>query len=464
MATVTGFIQSPSDELLNSCTKEQLLKLIEHYDIDIGEKRLKEEIKGSLRAALIENGVLQSPSGNVAFVGSTAVALTFEQQKELLLLQMERDKLGIEKERLRRSLEKEKLELQQYRLDLIKAGGLSGDAGTGWLEESVAAGSQSLKRFDVVGNLRLVPKCEERDPDTFFSLFERVANVRGWPEADRVVLLQSVLTGKAQEAYSALGEIESKNFATVKEAILKAYELVPEAYRQHFRSWRKSDKQSHVEFAKDLTKHFNRWCSALEVTTFKDLCDLMIQEQFKESIPPEVATHIAERGVKTASEAATLADEYALAHKRNFGKCVSNNSTAKAVQSAKSTWSESAKTNYAPRSVGVGQERNYCHERGHWKAEYPVLKNRVNHSGWKKVKPAALSAPVRKFSVVSEEQRDSVKPETEKYSGFEAFVSDGFVSLTGSDNKVAVKILRYRRKGFIYSGFCAALFPGIRYW
>ena len=79
MATVTGFIQSPSDELLNSCTKEQLLKLIEHYDIDIGEKRLKEEIKGLLRAALIENGVLQSPSGNVAFVGSTAVVLTFEQ-------------------------------------------------------------------------------------------------------------------------------------------------------------------------------------------------------------------------------------------------------------------------------------------------------------------------------------------------------------------------------------------------
>ena len=43
----------------------------------IGEKRLKEEIKELLRAALIEYGVLQSPSGNVLFVGSTAVALTF---------------------------------------------------------------------------------------------------------------------------------------------------------------------------------------------------------------------------------------------------------------------------------------------------------------------------------------------------------------------------------------------------
>ena len=78
-------------------------------------------------------------------MGSSAVALTFEQQKELLLLQMERDKLGIEKKWLRRSLEKEKLELQQYRLDLIKAGRLSGDAGAGWSEESVASGTQNMK-------------------------------------------------------------------------------------------------------------------------------------------------------------------------------------------------------------------------------------------------------------------------------------------------------------------------------
>ena len=39
---------------------EQLLKLVEHYNVDIGDKRLKEEIKGSFRAALIEHGVLQS--------------------------------------------------------------------------------------------------------------------------------------------------------------------------------------------------------------------------------------------------------------------------------------------------------------------------------------------------------------------------------------------------------------------
>ena len=39
-------------------------------------------------------------------------------------------------------------------------------------------------------------------------------------------MLQCVLTGKAQEAYSALGVSYDK----VKMAVLQIYELVPEAY------------------------------------------------------------------------------------------------------------------------------------------------------------------------------------------------------------------------------------------
>lgn len=40
---------------------------------------------------------------------------------------------------------------------------------------------------------------------------------------------------KAQQAYSALSIEESEDYETVKGAILRTYELVPEAYRQRFR-------------------------------------------------------------------------------------------------------------------------------------------------------------------------------------------------------------------------------------
>jgi len=40
----------------------------------------------------------------------------------------------------------------------------------------------------------------------------------------------------------------------------------------------------------------------------------MILEQFKNSVPGRIATYISERKVKTAAEAAALADDYLLTH------------------------------------------------------------------------------------------------------------------------------------------------------
>lgn len=49
---------------------------------------------------------------------------------------------------------------------------------------------------------------------------------------------------------------------------------------------------------------------------------------------------------------------------------MSDNVTVKAVgHSAKFSWSESAKMSRGLRSVGFGLDGNYCHDRGHWKAE-----------------------------------------------------------------------------------------------
>ena len=89
--------------------------------------------------------------------------------------------------------------------------------------------------LDIVGNLRLLPKLNERDPETFLSLFERVADTRKWPESARALMLQCVLTGRVQEAYSSLSVTESQKYAVVKAAVLTAYKLVPKAYRQRFR-------------------------------------------------------------------------------------------------------------------------------------------------------------------------------------------------------------------------------------
>lgn len=101
-----------------------------------------------------------------------------------------------------------------------------------------------------------------------------------------------MFTGKAQEAYSALNSADSKVYVKVKAAVLKAYELVPKAYRQRFMSLRKREPQTYVEFVRDMVLQFNRWCATSEVGTFQQLCDLVALEQIKNCVPESVATYL----------------------------------------------------------------------------------------------------------------------------------------------------------------------------
>ncbi len=111
----------------------------------------------------------------------------------------------------------------------------------------------------MANNVKLSPKFSETDVDTFFCLFERLADVMKWPENEQTLLLQCVLTGKAQKAYSSLSVHDSQKYLKVKDAVLKAYELVPEAYRQKFRNLRKPAEQIYCEFARDLKIQLDRW-------------------------------------------------------------------------------------------------------------------------------------------------------------------------------------------------------------
>lgn len=114
-------------------------------------------------------------------------------------------------------------------------------------------------------HVRFVPDFRESEVDKYFLHFEKVAKSLKWPEAEWTLLLQSSLAGKAREVYSSLSIDDNAHYEVVKTAILKAYELVPEGYRQKFRSTAKSDKQTHTEFARVKETLFDRWCMSKEI-------------------------------------------------------------------------------------------------------------------------------------------------------------------------------------------------------
>ncbi|KAK0150744.1 hypothetical protein N1851_008151 [Merluccius polli] len=373
-----------------------------------------------------------------------------------MLIQLEHERMKIDKELALEKIKTEKqlgeMELQRQKLDLVSEGKLSGDSvfdGHGSLE----SGGASSHPFDIIRNLSLLPKFNERDPDTFFSLFERIADTQGWPVTERTLMLQCAFTGKAQEAYAALSNIDSQSYTKVKAAVLKVYELVPEAYRQHFRNWRRGKTQSHLEFARDLVLHFNRWCTASEVENFESLCDLILLEQFKTAVPQQIATYVGEKEVKTVAEAAALADDYTLTHKGTFGEPrpyvadsgFRRNTPLFDMQPAAGLGRVVGSVYRSDHSAReVDKVCNYCR---HWKSECYALRQRSGSSGAQngsEPQGAGLAAPVvKRVGYVTPESEPS--PKTQPSPGFDSylpFVTEGFVSLLEGDDKVPVKILR----------------------
>lgn len=70
-------------------------------------------------------------------------------------------------------------------------------------------------------------------------------------------------------------------YEKVKSAILRVYELVPEAYQQRFRGLRKTSSQTCVDFAREKGILFDRWCSACKAEDLVSVCELMLLVEFK---------------------------------------------------------------------------------------------------------------------------------------------------------------------------------------
>ncbi|XP_041849949.1 uncharacterized protein LOC121645524 [Melanotaenia boesemani] len=359
MVTVSEFFRSPSLEFLEECTKDQLLEIGRYYGVEIDSKRLKENFKAILIANLTEKGVFLAKPPSDSLPGAASLTpgavslppgLTFEQQRELLRLQFE---------------------IERVKLESIRESRHS-DAAVRSL-----SGSSAADTFDVLGNLRLLPQFQENDPDSFFLIFERLADARKWDSSARALLLQCVLVGRAQEAFSVLSVSDSQDYVKVKAAVLQAYELVPEAYRQRFRSCGKAAGQSYLEFARDLKLHFTRWCSAAKVADFERLCELIL------------LTYICEQKAETVAVAAALADDYVLTHKSQFlysdgPSPGSGRGECRAASVRRGDVSSDARAG--------ADVCHYCRERGHWKGDCPVLSSRGKTSA-QNVNPTAFADP-----------------------------------------------------------------------
>ena len=332
-----------------------------------------------------------------------------EREERLEKEKLEREeRLEIEKEKLRfENEEKERERLFQLRIKEIEFNEKS---------KSKSLSSDTSKIFDVTKHIRLVPPFQEKEVDKYFLHFEKVAENLKWPREHWTLLLQSVVIGKAREIYTQLSLEQSSDYDTVKEFILKAYELVPEAYRQKFRDCRKEHDQTHVEFARTKEQLFDRWCSSKKVgSDHAKLRQLMLVEEFKRCINSDVKAFLNEREVENLETAARLADDYALTHKASFvnkpyprkpynpqSKQITPQSKPYSPQSGPKANPSNPTDNSSPKPKFSSENKrqnplsqpicNYCKKTGHIISECLALKRKKERENIDSAKPTGLTS------------------------------------------------------------------------
>ena len=98
------------------------------------------------------------------------------------------------------------------------------------------------------------------------------------------------LTGKAQQAYAALPPEDAKTYDTVKEAILRRYDINEETYRHRFRKLRPKEGESPQELITRLKDLATRW--ARESNSRDELLDLIVREQFLAILPEDIRVSV----------------------------------------------------------------------------------------------------------------------------------------------------------------------------
>lgn len=235
--------------------------------------------------------------------------LEIEAEQRKIELDTERRKIesNTRLELERQAAEREKLKMQQEHEFAMRQLELQNTPASGVASTSIPITSG----FRVDSAVKLVPKFNESDVESFLASFEKIAQINSWPADKYTAILQAHLTGKALKVFTQLSLTECQDYPTLKAALLTAYAVVPEVYRKRFRTIKKFYNETYSEFAFRLNMQFKRWTEGegafAEVARLRELIQL---EQFRLGLESDLTVWLIDQKPTTLVEAARLADQF----------------------------------------------------------------------------------------------------------------------------------------------------------
>ena len=223
-----------------------------------------------------------------------------QREKEIADERRQREQeIAAERERREREEERRVMAMQDQMEALMKM-----------VEASLGGKTAGQMQEKTLGerDLKLCKLTDEDDIEAYLTTFERMMEAYEIPKQRWVFKLAPQLTGKGQQAYSAMSSEDATDYELVKTSILGRYNINQETYRQRFRAAKRKEGENYVELATRIMDLLKKWTKECKDTS--EVLELVATEQLLQTLPMEVQIWVSERKPKTVEETGKLAEDF----------------------------------------------------------------------------------------------------------------------------------------------------------
>lgn len=418
------FVSHPSWDQVKDLKKADWLKIAEYYQVslpDYSSKVTKAKVKEVVSEYLMKQGHLEVVAEYLPLPVETHLPVdpSLPVYPASSSLELEKYKLELQ---YKKEVELSRVEIEMRRLEVDREVRLKElDQNDKFKEKELAIRVKEVS-FNFATVSSIVPSFDESDIYGSFRLFERIAAKHEWPKEEWMTLVGPKLSGKSLRVFSSLDNPEDYDLA--KTQILNAHSITPEGYRQKFRNLTKFKSQTFVEFASEKMRQFKKWLETLKVTTFSELVNLVVLEEWKSKIPFPILRYVEESNEQELLRVAEMADAHAL---RLESWSVNGVDRGCSVKSTSSDLHGRRSDGQKDRGATPNQPVcAYCKKTGHTIAQCKHPGCNVSKKGSNKSTPKPVASNASSLQT----------------SMFKAFTFTGRVALSQRDQTFPITILR----------------------
>ncbi|GBN58781.1 hypothetical protein AVEN_213916-1 [Araneus ventricosus] len=243
--------------------KEELIALAEDMGIEISPTDKKIDICKKIK---------ESPDFEEEFVRGCLEDIVKQREAEAAELKTQREAEALREER--------EFELEKIRL-----------SNAAEINSVGSARSESVRPRRELGNLMQKYDAQVADISLYLAMFERQARTAEIEESEWVSQLMALLPLDLAQIIIKEPEDKMKDYLHIKGVLLERFKMKPETFRVKFTQHQRKSGELWKELIFELRNYLEGWLDGVKVNDFETLKNLMITDQVKRRVPPEVKDH-----------------------------------------------------------------------------------------------------------------------------------------------------------------------------